>query len=496
MYPLFTSAQTARLDAALIAAMPGEDFGYELMRRAAQSCYDEIMRRWPTVKSVTIFTGAGNNGGDGYEIGSLLCRSGCEVSVVEVMGAPAKQPAARARETCLAHGAVILDSAPLLRAPSKLATELVIDAMLGGGLNRPLTGNAVKAVECINKISAPVLAVDIPSGLSADTGCALPHAVHADLTVTFIARKQGLYTGDAKDCCGRIVYADLQADRAVFDQVEPAAWLLGEHSFKPIMPRRQNSHKGDYGHVLVVGGDFGTAGAVRLAAEAAMRCGAALVSIATRAEHAAEIVAGCPVLMVHGITLHGTVLRPDIDPLLEKADVLVVGPGLGRNDWSRALFSKIIEADRPKVVDADALNLLAEEHHRADNWILTPHPGEAGRLLGVAGSEVQTDRFSAGRRIASRFGGVCVLKGAGTVVCSEARTAVCPVAIPALATAGTGDVLSGVVAALIAQGDSLQTAAERGVYLHACAGIQAAGGNQRGMLATDLMRHLQMQVNA
>ncbi len=253
-------------------------------------------------------------------------------------------------------------------------------------------------------------------------------------------------------------------------------------------PRRRSAHKGHFGHVLVVGGDHGFGGAARLAGEAAARTGAGLVSVATRKRHVAALLAARPELMVHAA-------KPKvIESLLERAGVLVLGPGLGTGKWGRRLFEKAMAASRPLVLDADGLNLLAglSGVRRAD-WMLTPHPGEAARLLGSCVAEVQADRFAAVEALQRRYGGVIVLKGPGTLVLGAGRRppAICSDGNPGMASGGMGDVLSGVIAAFMAQGWPLDEAAELGVCLHAAAADRAAGvEGERGLLGTDLMPQL------
>jgi NAD(P)H-hydrate epimerase len=372
-------------------------------------------------------------------------------------------------------------------------SDLLVDAMLGTGLDRKVEGVYLQAIEAMNHHRAPALAVDIPSGLQADSGRVLGCAVQAQRTVTFIGRKRGLYTGEAVSYAGRVDFDDLGVAAGVLDRRTVDTCLIVRPPLGPLAsPRWSNVHKGSFGHVLVVGGDLGMSGAIRLAGEAAARCGAGLVSLATRVQHAAMLNAGRPELMVHGVSG-----RADLGVLLARATVVVVGPGLGRCDWSRELLETVLESRLPLVVDADALNLLATEPLSRGNWILTPHPGEAGRLLGISSGAVQRDRFAAVHRLTERFGGVAVLKGSGSLVSAEgAPTAVCNLGNPGMASGGMGDVLSGVLAALLAQGLSLVDAAAAGVWLHARAADMAAGrGGQRGLLASDLMPILRELVN-
>jgi len=262
-----------------------------------------------------------------------------------------------------------------------------------------------------------------------------------------------------------------------------APQLLGSTTTAHLPPRRADAHKGDFGHVLVVGGDLGTGGAVMLSAEAALRCGAGLVSVATRPEHVVAGLARLPETMWLGVNSANQLMG-----VLERASVLVVGPGLGQAAWGLSLLSAAANASVPQVWDADALNQLA---HRPlalhSGSILTPHPGEAARMLGISTEAVQADRMGAARKLARKHASVCVLKGAGTLVADPGgRLALCERGHPAMAGAGLGDVLTGVLAALLAQGLDAWAAACLGVWLHACAG-ERLGVKGRGLAASDLV---------
>lgn len=257
-----------------------------------------------------------------------------------------------------------------------------------------------------------------------------------------------------------------------------------------LKPRARDAHKGDFGHVLIVGGDLGFSGAVHMAAEASLRVGAGLVSVATRPEHAAMINVGRPEIMCHPVQSFAS-----LKSLLEKATVVVMGPGLGRSEWSRELFHGVVQCDQPLVLDADGLNLLAEKPFKKSSWILTPHPGEAGRLLKKTSQEIQHDRPSAVKLLQREYGGIAVLKGAGSLVAGPSELALCEAGNPGMATGGMGDVLSGVIGGLIAQKIPLNTAAKLGVLVHGMAGDMAAKTGERGMIASDLMLYLRKIVN-
>ncbi|MEZ5542778.1 MAG: NAD(P)H-hydrate dehydratase [Pseudomonadota bacterium] len=479
---LYRAQQLRELDRLAIeaAGIPG----YTLMPRAATAAWAALRRRWPQARRLVVLCGAGNNGGDGYVLARLARAAGRDVRVLQ-LGDPERirGDAQTARSAWLAAGgsAIPYDAAALA------AADLVVDAVLGTGFAGRLDADWIDMIAAVNALTVPVVALDIPSGLHADTGLVADAAIRAQLTVTFIARKPGLYTGAGPAYCGEILCADLEVPVPILQRVPPAALLLERPPRTELsVPRSRTAHKGDFGHVLVVGGDHGMAGAARLAGEAALRCGAGLVSVATRPEHAAAISAGCPELMCHGVnTVH------DLQPLLARATVIVIGPGLGRSAWAQALLGHVLTTRQPRVIDADALNLLAQDPVVCAHSILTPHPGEAARLAGLDSHAVQADRFAAAQAIGARHGGVVVLKGAGTIIhAPDQLPVVCAAGNPGMASGGMGDVLSGVLGALLAQGMSPAAAAVGGVCLHARAADQAAQGGERGLLARDVIAAL------
>jgi NAD(P)H-hydrate epimerase len=369
-----------------------------------------------------------------------------------------------------------------------------VDAILGTGLEREVEGLWREAIEAMNAHPAAILALDIPSGLHADTGAILGAAIQAAATLTFIGLKQGLFTGQGPACCGALSFAGLGVPSDIHSIIHPACWRYTGEDLPALLPRRPRSaHKGHFGHVLVIGGDLGLAGAARLAAEAAARSGAGLVSVATRAVHAGWQAAARPELMFHGVE------TPDeLTPLLSRATVIAIGPGLGREEWGRTLLRAVLASDRPLVLDADALNLLAAEPAFRDDWILTPHPGEAARLLKMTPAQVEADRFTAVEDVALRYGGVALLKGAGSLIASQSDglVALSAAGNPGMASGGMGDVLTGVIAALVAQGLAPFAAAQAGAYLHGQAGdLAAQAGGERGLVATDLLPFLRQLVN-
>ena len=451
--------------------------GPELMRRAASAALSSLRRHWPQVQHVCIHCGPGNNGGDGFLLGLLAREAGLQVDMVGLT-ASSHGDAAVARAAWESAGGQVLvwdEQAVLPEA------ELHVDALYGIGLNRAPEAAPARLIEAINRSARPVLALDVPSGLDTDRGSCAAAAIRADVTVTFIAGKRGLHTGRAADHVGVLELATLGVPESVCTAVPADARLLSAES---LPPRDRYANKGNYGHVLVIGGDHGMAGAVHLAGESALRAGAGLVSVATRAAHVFALNAARPELMAHGVDGPQALATQ-----LDRASVLALGPGLGQAAWGHALWLTALDANRPLVLDADGLNLLAREPRRfTAPTVLTPHPGEAGRLLGITTDEVEQDRFAAAREIARRHHAVVVLKGAGSLVADpDGRLDVCPWGNPGMASGGMGDLLTGIVAALLAQGCSAWQAAGLGAGLHARAGDRAARQGERGLLAGDLL---------
>lgn len=487
---LFSVAQSRRVDRA--AAQQPFLGGNALMERAGAAAFACLRQRWPQARQVGVLAGAGNNGGDGYVLARLAQLAGLHVQVAAVAGPPrAGSEADVARQWWLACGGAVQDDVLAVLADA----DVVVDALLGTGLDRPPTGPVAQAIEAINASGRPALALDLPSGLNADTGARPGAAVRAQATVSFVVRKQGLYTGAARDYCGELAFDDLGVPADAVDAAGPQpAELLDLDLLRAIFApaRRRGAHKGDFGHVLVLGGDHGYGGAVRLAGAAAARTGAGLINVATRAAHVPALIAGQPELMARGVDAVA-----DLAPLLARASVLAIGPGLGQGDFGRALLGAALGSGLPLVVDADALNLLAADPQRREDWVLTPHPGEAARLLGQTTAQVEADRYAAARAVQSRYGGVVVLKGAGTLVCDgQAPVGVVPYGNPGMASGGMGDVLTGVIAALLAQDLSPAAAAALGACLHgAAADAAAARRGERGLLAGDLLELLPALLN-
>jgi len=464
---------------------------FALMQRAASSAWHSFRSRWPQARSVTVLCGGGNNGGDGHVLAALAMQSGLKVQRLSLKPRDALSgDVARAAELATAAGVGFEEWHP----HTTLAGEVIVDALLGTGLSGEVEGSIKQAIKAMNTASQPVLALDIPSGISADTGAMLGTAVEATCTVTFIGDKIGLHTGDAPAYTGDIDFRPLGVKAQAFFDIPPTAWrlddaLLGE----AFTPRSRTSHKGSLGHVLVMGGAPGFGGAALLASQAAARLGAGKVTLATAHEHITASLVRCPEVMVRAVRGGA-----DAADLPASADVVVIGPGLGQESWGQAMLQSALKASSPLVVDADALNLLASRWPdlRRDNWILTPHPGEAARLLGCSVSDVQADRPEAARALQRARGGIVILKGAGSLIAGPSGLVVCPYGNPGMASGGMGDILSGILGALVGQFNSLEQSAWLGVMAHALAGDEAAkAAGERGLLASDLASYARVLIN-
>lgn len=488
-HALYTTEQVRRLDRSAI-----EQYGiagYMLMQRAAQVAFNFLRQRWPDAKCLVILAGAGNNGGDGYLLGVLARQQGLEVQAIAL--SPAKSvtsDAEQARLAFLSVGGRIVQATATTRLPE---ADVYVDALFGTGLTRPVEGVAVVLIEQMNAFSTPVLAIDIPSGLSADTGEMLGTTIRADATVTFVAHKRGLHTNFALDYRGKLVLDSLGLPESVYQTEVPDSGLLNLDELSLLLkPRLRNVHKGNFGHILAIGGDCGMGGAIRLTGEASLRVGAGLVSIATHSANVVALNASRPELMVHGIDT-----PEQLSDLIQQSTVLAVGPGLGRKEWGKFLWQLALNNGKPVVLDADALNWLAQMPQAITTpAVLTPHPGEAARLLECTTHDIQQDRFAAARALATRYQAVVVLKGAGTLIASPVgEVSVCPWGNPGMASSGMGDVLTGVIAGLLTQGFSPWQAAQLGVALHAKAGDRAAKRGERGLIASDLFDPLHRLAN-
>ncbi|AXK71954.1 NAD(P)H-hydrate dehydratase [Lysobacter sp. TY2-98] len=477
--PLFDTDSVRRFEAAAIAAVGDESI---LMERAGQAAWHRVLELWPAARRLLVVCGAGGNGGDGFVLARLAHASSREVSVVEYRPTGSTHAAA-----CAARDAYVGAGARLEAWAGTLpAADVVIDALFGIGLSREPRAEAAALIDAINIHGAPVLALDVPSGV--DSRGVAGSAVRASSTLEFLLPKAVLRTGPALAAAGAIAYASLDVPAAV-EMPDPSAHLASVAALSRWLHRRgRDSHKGDNGRVACIGGDHGSGGAVLLCAEGALRAGAGLVRVHTRDAHVAPLLARLPEAMATPETEEFDAAWPD---------VVVIGPGLGQGNWGFAHLHHVVDSDVAAVLDADALNLLARHAFTIRSpAVLTPHPGEAARLLGISSDAVQRDRIGAAVRIAQERGAVVVLKGAGTIVCAPGGV---PVILdagnPGMAVGGMGDLLAGVIAALRAQGLSAFDAACCGALLHSAAGDVAAHEGERGLLPTDLLPALRRLAN-
>lgn len=497
---LFTCDQVKSLDRIAItegAAPEGPIPGIVLMKRAGRAAFNVLINQWPDTDQIVMLCGGGNNAGDGYVLAALAAQKKLPVRILTLADPEKlKGDAATAYQYALQEGL-----APESFSIDKLSScvngkTVIVDAMLGIGVTGEVRADYAEAINAANNTPCPVLAIDLPSGLCGDTGRIFGTAIKADATITFIGVKQGLLTARGPALTGLLYFDDLAVPAELIARIKPNVIRVSTADLKSELPEREaDAHKGRFGHVLIVGGNAGMGGAAALAGEAAARTGAGLTGVATHPVHVPAILARCPEIMAIGVTS-----GQELIPVLERPTVIVLGPGLGRDYWSEQMLQQSAKADLPMVMDADALNLLAEgrvlPNARRDDWILTPHPGEAARLLGVTVADVQEDRFRAASEIQAKYGGVVVLKGAGTIIASARGIWLAAVGNPGMAVGGMGDVLSGVLGALLAQGLSAETAACLGVCLHGdAADLAANGSGQRGLLPTDLIPHIRKLIN-
>ena len=487
--PLYDNTALRVLESRATRLLGGDAF--ELMRRAGRTAWRHALRNWPQAQRILVVCGPGNNGGDGYVLAKHALDSGRDARVVHLEAhAPRSEQARRAFEEYRSRGGrteVFGGALP--------AADLVVDALFGIGFAHAHEPAAQGLIEAMRRHPAPCLALDVPSGVDAATGAVPGPAVMATRTLEFIAPKPGLATGAAVQHAGLVELLDLDVPGGAYEGIAPRAELVSSDQLRGwLRPRPRDAHKGMFGRVLCIGGDHGGGGAIAMCGDAALRCGAGLVEVLTREAHVPPMLARRPELMVRAVERAEDLVAP-----LQRADVVALGPGLGQELWGRVLFKAAMAAGKPLVLDADGLNLLAARKTAGalQDAILTPHPGEAARLLSISTAEVQADRFGAARALAERHAAVVVLKGAGTVVAAPGRMPrVVAVGNPGMATGGMGDLLTGVIAALRAQGLASFDAATAGVLLHGIAGDAVArNGGERGMLPTELLPHLRRFAN-
>ncbi|MCL9773949.1 NAD(P)H-hydrate dehydratase [Vibrio methylphosphonaticus] len=503
------SAETVKLGEREAASHAGIAL-YTLMQRAGDSAFELLKSRYPKLTHILVCCGKGNNGGDGYIVAAKALQENIAVTLWQI-GDPNLLTGDALKAKC-----AFLQSGGNIHAPGNQISDdvdVIVDALLGTGLKDAPRPYYSHIIDRINQSQAPVIAIDIPSGVNANTGNVTNNAVEASHTITFIGVKSGLVTGNARQYVGELVFAGLEVNQ-YFDTVTQAVGQLTDrHWLSYLRPRRQDAHKGSNGKLLVVGGDEGMSGAAYFSSAAALRVGTGLVATLSHPKSVDVIRARLPEAMVvstvvtkpqcSAATCTETAFGDDVTGRLEWASVACIGVGLGRNDWSKAVFelAERFFCDRhvPRVLDADALYWLADRPHNGDTSprILTPHPGEAARLLGVSIDTVEKDRYTASRQLVEQYGGVVVLKGAGTLITNGDKMVICHAGNPGMATGGMGDVLSGVIAGLLAQNYPIFDAAVLGTLIHSLAGDESANEcGAIGMLASDLLPYLRKAVNA
>ncbi|MBK6982986.1 MAG: NAD(P)H-hydrate dehydratase [Betaproteobacteria bacterium] len=492
--PVLTTAQVRDIEERAARGLAGPT----LMQRAGRATADAARAlAADTGAPVLVVAGPGNNGGDAWVAAAHLRESFHRVTVLDVAGTPPKAPEAReARERFLAAGG------ESVRAwPESLHPGLVVDGLLGIGLARDLDGDMAALVGRVNGCAAPVLAIDIPSGIASDTGSIRGAAVRATRTITFLARKIGLHTGDALDCTGDIVVDDLGVDATLLAGT-PGSLLAPEGVRGWLAPRLRNVHKGSFGTLGIVGGGKGMTGAAILAARAGLYAGAGKVYVGLLAPNPPAFDPVHPELMLRAV-----------DDTLA-ADVLVVGPGAGHSPsatsisaFERVTLPALLSLPKPLVMDADALNAIAIHDtmrdalagNRRAATILTPHPAEAARLLHVTTAEVQADRLGAAIALAASLRSEVVLKGAGSICASPDGTwAVNSTGDAGLSCGGSGDVLAGIIGALLCQGLPAPQALRYAVCLHGAASqsCTARGIGPAGLTAGEVALEARALLNA
>ncbi len=504
---IVTAHQMRELDRRTIqeAGVPG----HVLMERAGAGVVAAMEDMFGPVKgkTVTIFCGKGNNGGDGFVVARLLRRKRVNVQVCLLAHARDLKGDAKLMYQRVRKGA---DGAHVVRAPSAdrmrhltRQSHVLVDAILGTGTSAPITDVYEEAIHTMNASGIPTIAVDLPSGIHADTGAILGTAVHANLTVTFGNPKLGLFLGSGVDHTGSVRYVDIGIPDRYVEAMRIPIELLTPAAIRSWLPtRRASSHKGTFGHTGIIAGSPGKSGAAALAATAALRAGAGLVTVAAPASVQAHLesrvmeVMTLPLPETEDHTLSRRAL-PQLHAFMQTRSAIGMGPGLSTHaETAEVLRTLIAQCDRPNVIDADALNALAGHTHilrtRPIPPILTPHPGEMARLLDATTDTVTRNRLGVTQDFARAHSSIMVLKGARTIIAHpHGHAAISPTGNPGMATAGTGDVLTGVIAGLLAQGLAPWEAAQSGVYLHGLAGDLAAEEyGHAGLMAGDLLHYL------
>jgi hydroxyethylthiazole kinase-like uncharacterized protein yjeF len=475
---------------------------FELMQQAGKAAFQTLIQEWPEVQNILVVAGNGNNAGDGYILATLAKQQGINVEVV--CEQPKRELAGDAKQAQLKWQKLGTKTQNFMELDYS-QFDVIVDALLGTGITGEVKPTFNTVIQKINQTHIPVLSIDVPSGMHADTGQALPSCINADVTITMVATKPGLISGIGKECCGKVIFTDLAVGKEFFSIARSQAQLVDWPMLQPLRARPINGNKGTFGKLLCIGGNQGLAGAIRLTAESALRCGVGLVKVYCHESSSLAISAGRPEIML---------THKELEAALDWCSCVAVGPGLGQDKWAQQQFSYLLAYlklhPKPLVIDADGLNILSTMTIDADMQntlaqlpalVLTPHPGEASRLLNCNIAKIENDRYLASKNIAQRYMSTCVLKGAGTIIQTdgahqEPQCWVCKGGNPGMATAGMGDLLTGIIGAFLAQGLAAQKAAVYGVCAHAEAGDRVATQyGQRGMITSDLLQPLRAIIN-
>ena len=473
---------------------------YELMDRAGNSLLEFIQNQYPQANNFLVVTGPGNNAGDGFEIARLLNQKGHQVRLrfvsksstpedyIKSIKADAKIALTKLLNTQTSIAAFTVEDC--------ISVDLIIDGILGSGIQPPARDEFLTAIQTVNEAKQPVLSIDIPSGLNADTGSEIGCAITANTTLSFIGIKPGQVTAAGKHCCGVLYLDELSVgiDSSQLKQQRQLVSLKSElANVDPcLLSRNANSHKGSHGRTLVIGGNHGMGGAALLTASAAYRCGSGAVMMITRSENIFAALEQNPEIMA--IASDDLADSESIEIALETfetATSIVIGPGLGNDQWAKFWLEEALSRELPTVVDADALRLAKQLGFSLSETIITPHPGEAKALLGNYPKEIQQDRYNVAIALQEVTDAHVVLKGAGTLITDPERiTKVCRYGNSGMATAGMGDVLAGIIGSLLSQGFSKSAAATLGTLIHSLSGDRAASNLPIGLIASDLLVHI------
>lgn len=467
---------------------------FELMQRAGQAVFSTVKTHFADSQHILVVAGKGNNGGDGYIVARLARQAGYKVTLWQLGDADnLTGDAQHAMQLFIKSGGEIA-------SPNDTIDEdvgLIVDGILGTGIKGHVRPEAEALINTLNASKRPIIAIDTPSGLDTDTGQILGGAINANITVTFIAVKQGLVTGQARRVTGELSFAGLGIDNVFVEQNSPAALLTNADWLNSLEKRAPDSHKGSHGRLLIVGGGDGMSGAAYLAAAASLRTGVGLVALICHDTSCVPIRCLLPEAMIAN--------QNKLLQRLEWCSTICLGMGLGRGAWAEQIYNTISckvanNVDIPKVIDADALYWLTKHFDSNAPWqnlVITPHPGEAAMLLGMEVREIEKNRYQAVLLLSKKYQCITVLKGAGTLICDGKTTVVCHAGNAGMATGGMGDVLAGTIAALLGQGYPPMRAATLGTLIHSMAAdheVKRAG--QIGLLASDLLPAIRSVINS